>query len=173
MIDEFIGLELARSSIDDLLHDRELVLIDGLVADCCEKFVGGADLVRKSQCIYEQTLAVWTDRDDPLARVDYDLPDRGLSGVAQRLANDAIALFGDTAVREQIIGSVDLYRIEGGGIDKFSDLDRIVRLEAQFLQIGRLDRHVTALLVLVALDDFGALDGAEPRHHGLVAHALA
>ena len=58
-------------------------------------------------------------------------------------------------------------------IDKFGDIDRIGRIEPQFLQIIGLDRHVVALLVFVALDDLAAVDRTDPRHHVLIAHTLA
>src|SRR5271168_3420746 len=110
MVDEFPGLELPGSSRDDLLHDRELVPGGGLVGDRREELIGGADLLRKPQGVDEQTLAVWADRDDPLARVDYDLPDCGLAGVAQRIPDHAVPVFGETVVRDEVIGAVDVYR---------------------------------------------------------------
>ena len=56
MIDEFPGLELAGSPADDLLHDRELVLVDRLVANRCEKLVGGADPSGKRSALTSKPL---------------------------------------------------------------------------------------------------------------------
>jgi hypothetical protein len=101
------------------------------------------------------------------------LPDCGLAAVAQRIPDHAVPVFGKTTVRDEVIGAVDVYRVDGVGIDEFGDIDRIGRLETEFLEIGRLDRYIPALLVLVALDDLTAVDRPEPRHHILIAHTLA
>src|SRR5207237_5942247 len=120
---------------------------------------------RKMQGVDEQTLAVWADRNDPLARVDYDLSDCGLAGVAQRIPDYAVPVFGETAVREEVIGAVNVNRVQVVGIDKLGNIDRIGRLEPQLLQVVRLDRYVAALLVFVPLDDLAAVDWTEPRTH--------
>src|SRR5205807_6005309 len=91
----------------------------------------------------------------------------------QRIPDHAVPVFGETAVRDEVIGAVDVYRVDGVGIDEFGDIDRIGRLEAELLEIGWLDRYVAALLILVALDDLTSVDRTEPRHHILIAHALA
>ena len=70
------------------------------------------------------------------------------------------------------MGAVDVNRVDGVGINKFGDINRIGRLKAELLQIGGLDRDVAALLVFVALDDLTAVHRAEPRHHILIAHTL-
>ena len=100
MVDEFPGLELPGSLRDYLLHDCELVLGGGLLGDSRKELVGGADLLRKAQGVDEQTLAKRADRDDPLARVDYNLPDCSPARIAQRIPDHAVPIFGETAVRD-------------------------------------------------------------------------
>ena len=131
MIDKSFGREVTRTPIDDLLHDRELVLIDRLVADARKKLVCGAHLVREPQNVDEQTPAIGADRDNPLAGTDYHLSDRCRSALLQRLADHPIALLGNAPVGYEIVGITDVSRVEPSGVDEFGNLDRVGGFEPQ------------------------------------------
>src|SRR5205823_14639607 len=124
-----------------------------------------------AQRVGEEPLIHGPDRDDPLLAANDDLADRDLAGIPQGFADHPVAFLGDAAVRDQVIGRVEIDRVDV--IDKFDDVDRVGGFEPQPLQIVGIDGDIAALFVFVALDDVLALDRAQPRYDQLLADALA
>ena len=171
MVGELARIETPRFALDDLLHHREFVFIDGIGRDRVEELVRLADLVLVAQRVGEEPGLQGLNRDDPLLPADDDLADRDLAALAQCLADDAVAFLGDAAVRHQVIGRVEIDRVDV--IDEFADVDRVGGLEPEPLQIVGLDRDVMPLLVFIPLDDLVALDRAGAGDDELLPNPFA
>lgn len=105
----------------------------------------------------DQRIALRHHRRQVFARADHHLGDAHLAGVAQRLAQQHVALFGLLA-RHQDVGLFEIARVDVGGIDKGFHLHRLVALRRGRADVLLLDDDIAALVVLEGLDDL------LPRH---------
>ena len=91
-----------------------------------------------------------------------------------RLADHPEGLSGELAIRIDVIGGIEVDRIDFVALDKALEVDDLRRFDLQGLQFIVVDRHIAAALVLVPLDDLVAVDDlAGLRVDELLLHAVA
>ena len=115
------------------------------------------------------------DGDEMFAAAERDLAQRdfmrGLQGLAHHREGLGLGVvLGHDEVRLLVVFGIDFARI-----DELRDFDRVLRRDAQVLDLVGLDHDVLALAILVTLDDVVLLDRALFAFAGdlLVADALA
>ena len=114
-----------------------------------------------------------SDHHQLLAPGHGDLADRDCPRVTQRLADDAVALGRLLVGGEHVIGPLEKARIDLRLVDALDEIDGAPALETDGLDLLGLEQHIDLRLDLIALDDVGILDLADPGHGSLIAHALA
>jgi hypothetical protein len=109
-------------------------------------------------------------RHQALAAAEDDLAQRHLTGLGQIGADHAVGFLRHRAVGHDEVGLLEVERVDLVRIDKLDEIDGVLGFHTDRLQLRGLDRHVTALSDLVALDDLVAVDRTDPGHDLLVAH---
>ena len=95
-----------------------------------------------------------------------------LPALLHRLEDDCEGLLGDRTVRGQVVGRVQVDRIDVAGVDEAIDIDGLAGLDLDLLEFLVGDDDVFVLLELVALDQVGAVDLAQLRVMVLLLHAV-
>src|SRR6516164_10964196 len=86
------------------------------------------------------------------------MPEPDVVRLSHRLANDPERLGRDLAVRMDVIGCVEIDRIDLIPVHEAFEIDDLRRLDLQVLQLFVGDRDIAPALVLVPLDDLIAVD---------------
>jgi len=100
-----------------------------------------------------------------------ELADADFFRVLERLLEDDIAFVSHVAVGQEVIGRLEIARVDGVLIDEAGQLDGLLALELQLVDFLLVDQDIFALFVLVALGDLLVLDRTHAGRDLLIADA--
>ena len=100
-------------------------------------------------------------------------PSADLLGLAQRLAQHDERLLGEVVGGHDIIGLLEIERVDLVGVDELDELERLLALELDRLDLLVVEQDVVALRHSIALDDLVAVDRADAGDDLLVFDPLA
>ena len=90
----------------------------------------------------------------------------------QRIADDAVALFGHVAIGQDEIGFVEIDRIDATSPDELHEFDGLPTFQLQRIDLVILEQDVLSAFDLVTQGDISRLDLALAGHNLLIADAL-
>ena len=170
---EFLGVELAGLLLDQRRRHVEQVLVGLGIADVAEIALRLVDLVGVAQRLQHHAAAARLEADDIFLAAHGELADADLLRPPQRLAQDDEGLLGKVVGRHDIIGLVEIDRVDVAQVDELAEVERLAALQLDALDLLVLEQDIFALRHLIALDDLVAVDRADARHHLLIFDPLA
>src|SRR6185437_6575926 len=108
------------------------------------------NLIRVSQRLPEQALAPRLKHDRPLAFGQHHAPQRDHALAAHRVADDRERLKRHLALRNEVVGALDVALVDLGFRHEAVDVDRMAALDRDRVELLVLDLQVDALVDLVA-----------------------
>ena len=105
------------------------------------------------QRVHHEALFLRADGNQVLAAVERQLADAGLP--RHPFTHDGERVAGDDAVGRQIVGPIDVNRIDRRIVGELHQIDDTGRFHAHLLNILVLDHHPATFFELVPLDDLG------------------
>ena len=112
MVLEDLGIERAALALDQLLGKVDHLLFRPDVRDVGEYRIALSQLFGITHGLEEQSSAAGPDGNQALLAAHRHLPDAGLRRGAQRLANDDVAFPCDVVGGNEIIGALEIARID-------------------------------------------------------------
>ena len=141
--------------LHELARHRALLLAE-LGVGLGHEILHRHDLVGVAHRLDAQRAVDRTDRDQPLLAPHHDPPDRDLVERLHRVDQQRVRLLA-ALVGNEVVGLLEVERIDVVEVDELLDLDLVAALRAQRVDLRRLDDHVPALRDLeAALDPVGA-----------------
>jgi hypothetical protein len=119
---------------------------------------GVGQLVRPAQQHQRQQRAARGERREVLARAQHHRGDAHLARGLQRGVQQGVGAIAARPRRQHVVGLLEIDRVDGRCVHEVHDVDRARGFHVHAAQLGLVQQHEVALVVLVALDDLG------PRH---------
>jgi len=109
---ELFRVEVPRFRFDNVRGQLQHILRYFFIRNVFEIFAFFAHLIRISQGHPEKSFTARFERDDVLARGEDNPPKRHHAFLADRLANDRECLLADFAIRNEIVGAVEIQLVD-------------------------------------------------------------
>src|SRR5436309_7925669 len=166
------GIKGRRFVLDQLLSQRELVLIWFNGADLLKISTGLPDFGGIPQGCQHHSLAQWRQRNKPFSPCHDDPTEADLAAALQRFSENNKGFFRHRTVRTKIVGRVQQKWIKFVLRDELGHLDTTCGLQFERLQLGRLHDDEAVLFQFISFDHVLPLDVAVNRADELLAQAL-
>jgi len=105
-----------------------------------------------------QHVVLGPQRGQVLPAPHHERRDTDLARPVQSRAQQFVDLLILLAAGGEVVGAVEVDRLDPVEVDEFGDLDRLGAAGRDLVELVRLDDHVLASVEFVALDDVGAVD---------------
>ena len=155
---EALGLELAALGVDDVAGEIEHLLVELQLRDVVEDLGRVADLVVELEGVGDEAGALRADEHRAQAAEEHGAGDRRGLALGEPGADHREGGPGRLAVRGQIVGAVEVERVDLAAGDEGLDAQRLVALRHRLGQLLFLDHDRFAAVGLVALCLVVALD---------------
>ena len=158
----FRRVERRGALVDQRGGKLEQVAARFRAADLTEERLALAHLVGVAQRFEQQPLAAGFERHQLFGPTDRQLPQPDLARRAQRLAQHHEGFLGEIVGGGDVIGLLEIERIDLVGLDELHQLKRLLALDPDRLDFAVLEQHIIALGNLVARDDVVLVDRPDP-----------
>jgi hypothetical protein len=149
-----VRVEVGGQRIDQLLRHLDLALVDPhlVVREHAVEVVGLDDLVGEAHRGHSQHAVHRSDRRQVLLVSQHEARDRDLALLLHRLDEQRVSLLG-AGVGTEVVGLVEVDRVDLVEIDEVLDLDRAGLLRVELLELLAGQHDVLVGADLIALDD--------------------
>ena len=156
------GVELARFLFDQRVGEIEQIGVGLGVADVAEIGRRLVDLVGIAQRLEHHPAPAGFQADDIFLAAHRQLADADLVRPLERFAEHDERFLGEIVGRHDEIGLVVIDRIDVAEVDELGQLERLAAFQFDLLDLLGLEQDIFALLDLIALEDFVAVDRPDP-----------